>query len=144
MPSISYYYTQLKNSNPSKDHIIDVAVGPAYFYNWVLNKQFLISGGAYGGVGYNNTKTVYEDKTPDETLDGISLQSQLRFTFGYNSEKIYAGATASLNSFYYDTDPKTHVQDRQQFFEFYIGYRFKGPEKINNILDNPKILNKKK
>jgi len=137
IPSVSYYFTQIKNDGPGKDNSIDVAIGPAYYYNWVLGKQFLVSSGAYGGVGYNYTKTTYNDDTPDETIDGLSFQTQVRFTLGYNSEKFYTGATASLNSFYYDTDPKTHIQDRQQFFEFYVGYRFKGPEKINKILDNP-------
>lgn len=137
VPSVSYCFTQIQNNNPSKDNIIDVAIGPAYYYNWVIDKSFLISGGAYGGAGYNSTKTIYSDATPNEKIDGLSLQSQLRLTLGYNSEKIYAGATASLNSFYYDTDPKIHVQDQQQFFEFYIGYRFKGPDKVNKFLDNP-------
>lgn len=143
IPSVSYYFTQIKNDDPGKDNSIDVAIGPAYYYNWIFGKQFLVSAGAYGGVGYNYTKTTYSDDTPDEMIDGISFQTQLRFTLGYNSEKFYTGATASLNSFYYDADPKIHIQDRQQFFEFYVGYRFKGPEKINKILDNPPKLNKK-
>jgi len=144
VPSLSYYYTQLKNANPSKDNIIDVAIGPAYYYNWVVHQNFLVSAGGYGGVGYNHTKTKYSDGTPDEVIDGMSLQTQLRFTIGYNSKKFYAGATASLNSFYYDTDPKVHVQDQQQFFEVYVAYRFKGPDKVNKFLDDtPKAILKK-
>lgn len=144
MPSLSYYFTQIKNDSNSKDNGFDFAVGPAYYYNWVLSQRFLISGGAYGGLGYNSTKTIYQDGTPDEVVEGISLQTQFRFTLGYSTSHFYTGATASLNSFYYDSTPRTHVQDRQQFFELYIGYRFKGPEKIKNILENPPLLNKKK
>lgn len=142
VPSISYYFTEITNGTPSKDNIIDLAAGPSYYYNLVLHKNFLVSGGVYGGVGYNSTKTKYSDGRPDEHLDGLSLQSQLRLTLGYNSENFYTGATASLNSFYYDTDPKIHLQDQQQFFEFYVGYRFKGPDKINKYLDNPPMPKK--
>lgn len=143
VPSINYNYTQIKNDTPGTDHIIDVAIGPAYYYNWVIDNRFLVAPGVYGGVGYNHTKTVYEDATPDEVVDGISLQTQLRLTLSYNSEKFYTGATASLNTFYYDTDPKIHLQDRQQFFEFYVGYRFKGPEKVGKFLENPPKPQKK-
>ena len=137
VPSISYNFTQIKNDDPSKDNVIDVAMGPAYYYNWIIKDRFMVAPGIYGGVGYNHTKTVYDDATPDEVVDGLSLQTQLRLTLSYNSEKFYTGATASLNTFYYDADPKIHLQDRQQFFEFYVGYRFKGPDRINKILDNP-------
>ena len=148
VPSISYNFTQMKNDSPSKDNVIDVAMGPAYYYNWVINNRFLVAPSIYGGIGYNHTKTVYEDATPSEVIDGLSLQSQLRLTLSYNVERFYTGATVSLNTFYYDSDPKVHVQDRQQFFEFYVGYRFKGPEKLNRLLDNPPLpkvkSNKKK
>lgn len=137
VPSITYYYTQIKNGNPSKDGVIDIAVGPAYYYNWVIHKNFLVSGGAYAGIGYNATKTTYTNNTPSEKVDGLSLQAQLRCTVGYNSDKFYTGAIASINSFYYNSDPTVHVQDQQQFFEFYIGYRFQGPDKVNKFLNNP-------
>ena len=144
VPSISYYFTKIKNNNPSEDKSIDVAAGPGYYYNWVISKKFLVSVGAYGGVGYNNTKTTYSDGTPDETVDGLSYQTQLNLNLGYNSEKFYTGVTARLNTFYYDDDPKIHVQDQQQFFEFYVGYRFKASEKISNLIDNPQNILKKK
>lgn len=133
VPSISYYFTTIKNNDPSEDHILDIAVGPGYYYNWVLQDRFLVSAGGYGGVGYNRSKTVYSDGTPDETFDGLSFQAQFRLTLGYNSERFYAGAATSLNSFSYSSEAKIHVQDQQQFLEFYIGYRFKAPEKVNRL-----------
>lgn len=143
VPSIHYNYTEIKDDFPGTDHIIDIAMGPAYYYNWVIDDKFLVAPGVYGGVGYNHTKTVYDDNTPDEVVDGISFQTQLRLTLTYNTTKFYTGATASLNTFYYDADPKIHLQDRQQFLEFYIGYRFKGPEKVGKFLDNPPKPQKK-
>ncbi|KDN56462.1 DUF4421 family protein [Flavobacterium seoulense] len=144
VPSISYYFTQMKNDNPSKDNSIDIAVGPGYYYNWVINKNLLISAGAYGGVGYNTTKTTYSDGTPEEIIDGLSYQTQLNLNLGYNSEKFYTGVTARWNTFYYDNDPRVHIKDQQRFFEFYVGYRFKASERISNLVNNPQSLIKKK
>ncbi|MGM8363078.1 DUF4421 domain-containing protein [Flavobacterium sp. ARAG 55.4] len=144
VPGISYYFTRIKNNTPSEDNSIDIAAGPGYYYNWVINKKFLIAAGAYGGVGYNNTKTTYTDGTADEKVDGLSLQAQLSLNIGYNSERFYTGVTSRLNTFYYKTDPRIHIQDQQQFFEFYIGYRFKAPEKISNAVNNPQSIIKKK
>lgn len=143
IPSVSYYFTQIKNGNPSKDNIYDFAAGPSYYYNWVIGGNFLVSAGVYGGVGFNYTNTRYSNGLPQENNSGLSLQAQERFTLGYNSKNIYAGVTTSLNSFYYHSDPKIHLQDQQQFFEFYVGYRFKASDKINKFVENNKLLKKK-
>lgn len=144
VPSFSYYFTRIRDNNPSEDNSIDVSIGPSYYYNWVIKEHFLVSAGAYGGLGYNYTKTTYKDGTPSEKLDGISFQMQLRLTLGYNSKRFYTGAIASFDAFYYDADPRIHVQDQQHFFEFYIGYRFKGPDKVGKFLDDPLQAVKKK
>ena len=75
----------------------------------MIPPTFLGSVGAYGGIGYNQTRTVYKDmdNMPDETVKGLSFQTQLRLGLGYNSEKIYA--IARLNSFSYQGDPQVHV-----------------------------------
>lgn len=133
VPSISYYFTQIKNNNPSKDHLLDIAIGPGYYYNWVIRDRFLVSAGTYGGLGFNRSKTVYSDGRPDEILESLSFQAQFRLTLGYNSERFFAGAATSLNSFSYNSDALIHVEDQQQFLEFYIGYRFKAPERLNRL-----------
>lgn len=143
IPSISYYFTQIKDESTSKDNIYDVAVGPSYYYNWVIGSHFLVLAGAYGGVGFNYTNTINTDGSPQENYRVLSLQTQARCTFGYNSEKIYGGAIASLNSFYYNNSQKVYIEDQQQFLEFYIGYRFKAPDKLNKFFDNPPIHHKK-
>ena len=144
VPGISYYYTRIRNSHPSEDRIIDIAAGPAYYYNWIIDKSFLISGGAYAGLGYNQTKTVYNDASPTEMVDGLSLQTQIRGTLAYNSTRFYTGITASLNSVYYKTDPTIQVRDNQQFYEFFIGYRFNAPDKLRKITDKSLKYIKKK
>lgn len=133
VPSISYYFTQIKNNNPGEDHLLDIAIGPGYYYNWVIRDKFLVSAGTYGGLGFNRSKTVYNDGRPDEVLESLSFQAQFRLTLGYNSERFFAGAATSLNSFSYNSDALIHVEDQQQFLEFYIGYRFKAPERLNRL-----------
>lgn len=133
VPSMSYYFTQIKNNEPSKDHIFDIAVGPGYYYNWIIHNKWLVSAGAYAGLGFNSTRTVYNDNKPDEVIDGLSFQTQFRITLGYNTERFFAGAATSLNSFSYNSDAQIHVADQQQFLEFYIGYRFKAPKRINRL-----------
>jgi len=133
VPSISYYFTQIKNNSPSKDQIFDIAIGPGYYYNWVIHDRFLLSAGAYSGLGFNSTKTVYNDGSPQEISEGLSFQAQFRLTAGYNSEHFFAGAATSLNSFSYSSETQIHVEDQQQFLEFYIGYRFKAPKRLNRL-----------
>lgn len=144
VPGISYYYTRIRNNHPSEDRIIDIAAGPAYYYNWIIHKSFLISGGAYAGLGYNQTKTVYTNARPVEMVNGLSLQTQIRGTLAYNSSRFYTGITASLNSVYYKTDPTIQVRDNQQFYEFFIGYRFDAPDKLRKITDKSLKYIKKK
>lgn len=134
VPSISYYFTEIKNNDPSRDNVFDIAAGPGYYYNWIIGSRFLLSGGGYLGAGYNRTKTIYRDGTPEKTVGAFSFQAQLRLNLGYNSERFYAGMSSSANTFSYSSDAKIQVQDQQQFFEFYIGYRFKAPEKLRKVL----------
>ncbi len=133
VPSVSYYFTQIKNNGPSKDCIFDIAIGPGYYYNWIISDRFLISAGTYGGLGYNKSKTIYTDGKPDEVLESLSFQGQFRLTLGYNSERFFAGTATSLNSFSYNSDALIHVDDQQQFLEFYVGYRFKAPKRISKL-----------
>ncbi len=134
VPTATYRYTQITNNDPATDHTFEIAIGPGYYYNWIIAKRLLVSGGVYAGLGYNYTKTVYSDGTPDGSVDGLLVQAQLRITLGYNSENFYGGLTSSAESFGYDSDSRVQVQDMQQFFEIYIGYRFTAPKKIRDLM----------
>ena len=130
VPSVSYYVTEVKSGDPGKDRILDIAVGPAYFYNWLLGKKFMVSAGAYGGIGYNHTWS-FENGRVTEQMRSLSFQSQFRLALCYNTENFYMGAIASLESFYYNQTPQVQVQDRETFFECYFGYRFKAPNRVS-------------
>ena len=144
VPSVSYYYTKISNSDPGTDHTIDIAAGPAYYYNLVLHDRFLISAGLYGGVGYNSIKTKYTDGTPTENHSGISWQLQYRAAIGYNYNQFYTGANINLNSFYYKSGSDIKLADEQHYFEFYIGYRFRTTKKFVEKFDEVIDIKKKK
>jgi len=135
VPSVNYYYTKISNNDNSADHNIDIAAGPAYYYNLILYDHFLISAGVYGGVGYNSITTKYNDGTPTEKSSGISWQAQYRAAVGYNYDQFYTGANINFNSFYYNSGPGIKLADQQHYFEFYVGYRFKAAQKILKKFD---------
>lgn len=130
LPSVSYYVTEVKSGDPGKDRILDIAMGPAYFYNLLLGKRFMVSGGVYGGIGYNHTWS-FENDTVTEQIKALSFQSQFRLALYYNTENFYMGAIASLESFYYNQPSQVQIQDRETFFECYFGYRFKAPNRVS-------------
>ena len=130
MPTFSYYYTQLTYERPGVNKIIDLVAGPGYFYNWVIGNEFLVSAGAFGGVGYNNTHTVYNDGTPNQRVQGISYEFNYRALVAYNSTRFYTGAGVNVNSFFHKLQSGVKVIDRQNFFEFYAGYRFQTSNRI--------------
>lgn len=135
VPSLSYYYTKITNGTPGTDYNIDIAIGPGYFYNLVLHDRFLISGGLSGGVGYSGTKSKYRDGKPEEKSGGISWQAQYRVAAAYNGKQFYSGANFSFNSFYHNSGPGINLADQQHYLEFYIGYRFRVPDKYLKKMD---------
>ena len=142
VPTLTYYYTEISNENPGKNEIFDIVAGPAYFYNWVLHDHFLISGGIYTGIGYNNSKFVGGD-TPNSSIDGINYMTEVRFAVAYNSRNYFLGANVNFNSFYNKLESNVKVSEQQQFLEFYFGYRFKAPEKLLRKIDQATLLDKK-
>lgn len=130
VPTFNYYYTQLSYERPGVNKIIDLVAGPGYYYNWVIANEFLVSAGVYGGIGYNNTHTTYKDDTPNDRVEGISYQFNYQASVAYNSTHFYTGAGLNVNSFYHKLQSGVNVTDRQNYFEFYMGYRFQTSNKI--------------
>ncbi|WP_081709390.1 DUF4421 family protein [Flavobacterium cauense] len=135
VPTLSYYYTRISDNTPASNNIYDIAIAPAYCYNWVILEKILLSGGVSGGIGYNYTGVVYDDDTPSKAVDGITYQTEFKLAIGYNSPKFYSGISADINSFYHKIDSNISVKDQQTFFEFFLGYRFKVPDKYLKKFD---------
>lgn len=131
VPTINYSLTKITNETPSHDLILDISIGPSYFYNLILNKKFVFSGGAHGGIGYSWNETRYSDGTPNAINDGIAYRTDFSFLAGYHSKKVYVGAKTIFDSYYHKAGSGIDLNDSQQFFEFYFGVRFDPPKKVD-------------
>ncbi|MCM5662109.1 DUF4421 family protein [Galbibacter mesophilus] len=140
VPTLSYYYSRISNGTPEKDKVFDITVGPAYFYNWVINKQFIVTSGAHAGIGYTTINTYDGNHS-----DGVNYQTELTLGLGYNRDGFFTGINANYRAFYHNTSENFDLKDQHSFLEFHIGYRFKAPkiiidktnqleEKVNNLV----------
>ena len=127
IPSISYYYTKFKLEDPiienQLEHSFKMAVGPGYYYNWVFEKNYILSAGATGGLGFNLSKS--QGKT---SLDGLA-QLIFRLTGGYNSENFFSGVNINTQLLTHTSAENFVLDDSISFLEFYVGYRLNAPKK---------------
>ena len=137
VPTLSYYYTDFKNEGMGKDQYVDVATGPSYFYNWIIANKFLVSAGAFGGIGYSHVRSSgFTDGTASSKSDGLNYRTEFTVAIGYNTPKFFTGVNVSINSFYHNVETDFRVDDQQQFFEFHLGYRFGSPKKLERKMDS--------
>lgn len=146
VPSLSYYWTRISDKDPEKDTFFDITLGPSYYYNWIIQKQFMVSLGAHAGLGYNRTKFGFSDGTPSKITDGLTYTTELKLALGYNADRFFTGVNVTIDSFHHNDEPEFRVDDQQQFFELYLGYRFNAPKKLIEGTDyiEKKIPGKKK
>lgn len=125
IPRFSFYYTKLDlhdDTPESSTNSYDIAIGPGYYYNWVIKRHFIFSLGATLGVGVNFTRSDFT--TTSTTL----TQLLFRNAIGYNSERFFIGFNTSAQLLQYKTAPN-NIQDDIIFFgELYLGYRFNAPK----------------
>ena len=125
IPRFSFYYTKLDlhdESPESSTNAYDIAIGPGYYYNWVIKKHFIFSLGATVGWGVNITRSDFTTSTTALT------QVLFRTAIGYNSERFFMGLNANAQILQYNTDPTTVQDDIITFGELYMGYRFNAPK----------------
>jgi len=127
IPGISYYYTKFKLEDPvlenQLEHSFKLAVGPGYYYNWIFDKNYLISAGGTGGLGFNLSKSQGETY-----LTGLA-QLIFRLTGGYNSESFFSGVNINTQLLTHTSTDNLILDDSISFLEFYVGYRFDAPKK---------------
>jgi len=127
-PTLSYYYTELngKRVPDSGDttYFIDVALSPAYNYNWVIAKKFLVAGGVSLGAGF--TKTVDHEENPTAFL----TQASLSISLGYNSDTFYGGVYSKGIVSNHKADGNTAMDDTINYATAFFGYRFDAPSVV--------------
>jgi hypothetical protein len=129
-PTLSYYYTEFNSKhepliNDDKVYYIDVALAPAYYYNWVIGKNFLVSSGASLGAGFSTT-------VDDTTSTKFLVNGSFHFAPGYSGERWFGGLNARVLLFNRATESNVEMGDAITYSTLFVGYRF----------DEPRILKK--
>ncbi len=126
IPRFSFYYTKFDLNDNSPEAITnsyDMAIGPGYYYNFVIKQHLIFSLGTTLGFGLNITST-----EGSSTATGLS-QVLFRSALGYNSERFFTGINASAQLLSHKADPNTVQDDIIAFVELYMGFRFNAPKK---------------
>ncbi|MBD0831365.1 DUF4421 family protein [Aestuariibaculum sediminum] len=142
IPNLTYYYTKLhiKNNGDNPDvnssyYSFDMAFAPSYFYNFVPSKNLLFSVGLAAGIGLNRSKSKGE-----EYLTTLLTELSFSGSATYDINKLYCGLHYNYLNLNHNADSVSEVVDNIPFFNIFIGYRFKAPDKVINIAD---AINKK-
>lgn len=124
-PTISYYYTEFNAKNEpliesEKTSFIYTSIGPAYYYNWVVSDNFLIStGGSIGG----GVALISDDSTNSKFL----VSASVLLAGGYNAENWYGGFNVNVKSFDHGEESSVQMNDAIGYANIFIGYRFDEP-----------------
>jgi len=140
-PSLSYYYTEFNGKKEpqlgGKSYFLDVALSPAYNYNWVVAKNILIAGGLSVGAGVTYTRDGSISDTDFLTQAGLTL------SLGYNSDTFYGGVYAKVLASNHNADTAVNMNDTIAYGTVFFGYRFDPPrflkEKTEEIKEKIKI-----
>lgn len=135
-PSLSYYYTELNGKKVEelgdKAYFIDVALAPAYNYNWVIAKKFLVAAGVSLGAGF--TKTVDDDNNSTTLL----TQASLSISLGYNSDTFYGGVYSKGVASNHKAGSNAAMDDTISYATAFFGYRFDAPSFVKQEKDKIK------
>lgn len=138
VPTLSLYYTKLRFKIEDFDettHIYTAALSPAYYYNFIIRKNFFISLGVLPGFGVEYA---------DSDVSAL-YQMELTAALGYNSDTFFAGINSNAKYFNSNTGSDVQWGDTISRGEIYIGYRFKPPKKLTETTEkiNQKLPFKK-
>lgn len=124
-PSLSYYYTEINTKEEpllgGKTYYIDIALCPGYYYNWVIAKDFLLSGGASLGGGVS----IINDEGENDT--SLLVAGSLQIAAGYNSERFFCGVNLRANFFSHETEQDVVMSNAISYATAFAGYRFDPP-----------------
>lgn len=125
-PMLSYYYTEIDASdvpelNGVVSYFANIALAPAYYYNWVIAKNFLVSGGL--SIGGGVTVNTAEGKS---TTLGMVQASGL-MSLGYNSDRFYCGVNNKTLVASHEETSNITMDDTVNYTSFFVGYRFDAP-----------------
>jgi hypothetical protein len=152
MPSASFMYYSITGTERIKDvdgniinrdfyneyNGINISLGLAYYYTFVLKKYWFINAFAVpnAGIDFYKTHSYGPDTTTDRNNNDTFLAFNYGFGGGYNGKKIFFGATYKnrLTNEKFSTG-KLRISPTNNSFSVYFGYRFKAPKTISAPID---------
>ncbi len=126
IPSLTGYYTKFNLRDTdfrSEGHSVNLAIGPGYYYNWIIKEHFILSAGSTLGFGVNISSSDGETSTT-----GL-VQATFRASIGYNSERFFTGINLNSQILANSAEQDMVLNDSINFGEIYLGYRFNAPKK---------------
>ncbi|CDF81144.1 conserved hypothetical protein (DUF4421) [Formosa agariphila KMM 3901] len=133
IPSVSLYYTTFNLNTEGEFQYItidkqfdsfDLSFSPSYNYNFVPNENLFISAGASFGLGLNYTAS------DTENITTLLTEFNFKGTITYDLKDFFIGAHYNYLILNHSTKRSYYIADSIPFFQFFVGYRFKAPQKV--------------
>ncbi|MDR6299577.1 DUF4421 family protein [Mesonia maritima] len=136
IPSLLYNYTSLQNIDElpynTKSKVINIAIAPAYYYNWVIEDHFLVSGGLSVGLGM--TQTLAEGNN----ITSLLTTSTVDLSLGYHTDTFYGGIISKGTLQKRPNSANVIANDTTRYISFIVGYRFNAPKALKKFVQNLK------
>ncbi len=144
IPSLDYNYINIELKDTGdfteiKSNEFNITLKPSYFYTFVYKKNWFLSLEASPGIGINFAKETDVDLLQNSST--TENNSFLYYTYdstailGYNSDSFYGGARYNVKNLSNFDKSEENLLQTNNFFEFFIGYRFNPPKFIKKSFD---------
>jgi len=133
IPSFNYDYFKMSGSSSiQKIETVNLILNAAYFYTFVIKKNwyFNLSAGGGTGVAFNR---LLEDEENNNSVwtNAIIFDLKSLVGFGYNSENFFGGISYLGNVTSQDEKSVIKFGSTRGVFNVFFGYRFKSPEFVD-------------
>lgn len=144
IPSLDYNYIDLElketdNSTEIESHEFNITLKPSYFYTLVHKKNWFLSVEASPGIGINFAKetevNLMENTSTTENNSFLYYTYDSAVIVGYNSASLYGGARYDIKNLSNFNKSEENLLQTDNFFEFFIGYRFDAPKLVKRSFD---------
>jgi hypothetical protein len=133
-----------QNNSTQKSNNFEIIVNAGYYYTYVLNEKFYVSGGASAGYGLLSSKVF--TRTIDDTITSKQNNGVFKWdaqgALGYNGERFFSGffLTAENRRFKQQNTSVINA-DWRVYMQVHVGYRLFAPKKLRDAVDSVPILN---
>ncbi|MGB5981001.1 MAG: DUF4421 family protein [Nonlabens sp.] len=133
VPTLEYGYTRLTvpiNDVEEFENNFDLALSPAYYHTFVLNRSWFaaLSAGPSAGIRFTNNGAVNSSTRERNTYFPLGFKTVAQL--GYSSKKIIFGANFNFAYQHLSEENSSSLENSITYFKIYFGYRFNAPEFI--------------